>query len=96
MQEFGFALDRDWLVFDIDPCVCHLSRYCLLFILTASPAEKIRLSKIKNTVCEYKDGVVYYVCQISLKYMHKSDFFPFCKTFRIDTMGVSFALEMSE
>lgn len=62
MQEFGSTLDRDWLVVDVDPCVCHLSRCCLLFILTASPAEKTRLSKIKNIVCEFKDGAGFYVC----------------------------------
>lgn len=47
MQEFGPALHRDWLGFGIDPCVCHLSRYCLLFILTASPAEKLDFTKLK-------------------------------------------------
>jgi hypothetical protein len=54
MLEFGSALDRDWLVFDIDPCVRHLSRYCLLFIVTASPAEKTSLSKIKTIFYEFK------------------------------------------
>lgn len=40
VQEFGSCSDSDWLVFNIDPCVCHSSRYCLLFILTALPVEK--------------------------------------------------------
>ena len=88
MQEFGSVLDRDWLVFDFDPCVCHLSRYCLLFILTASPAEKTRLSTTKNNVCGFKDGAIYCLVNYFKMYVHKSDFFSFFKTFkyrRIDT-----------
>lgn len=62
MQEFGSALDRDWLEFGIDPCVCRLSRYCLLFILTALPTEKIRLYKIKNIAYDFKTRVVCLLC----------------------------------
>lgn len=62
MQESGSTRDRDWLVADVDPCVCRLSRCRRLCGLTASSAEKTRLSKIKNIVSEFKDGTGFYVC----------------------------------
>lgn len=40
MEAFGSHPRSDWLVFDIDPCVCLASKYCLLFVLTAPPAER--------------------------------------------------------
>lgn len=48
MQQFGSCSDDDWLLFDIDPCVCHSSRCCLLFILTALAAEKGGHARIKQ------------------------------------------------
>lgn len=83
MQEFGFILDKDWLVFDFDPCVCHVSRYCLLFILTASPAEKTRLSTIKNNVCEFKEEAVYCSWNYFKMCVCKMISFPFAKGLNI-------------
>lgn len=72
MLEFGSALDGDWLEFGIDPCVCLLSRYCLLFILTALPAEKIRLYKIKNAIW---NSVFIMFVEFLKMYMDKEFFF---------------------
>lgn len=83
MQEFGFVLDRDWLVCDFDPCVCHVSRYCLLFILTASPAEKTRLSTIKNNVYEFKEEAVYCFWNYFKIHVCKMISFPFAKRVNI-------------
>ena len=83
MQEFGFILDGDWLVFDFDPCVCQVSRYCLLFILTASPAEKTRLSTIKNNVYEFKEEAVYCSWNYFKMYVCKMISFPFAKRLNI-------------
>lgn len=89
MQEFGSAFDSNGFLFDIDPCVCHLSRYCLLFILTASPAEKTRLSKVKNILSMNLKMEQCIMCVDYFKmYVHKSDLFFFSRTFkyfRIDT-----------
>ena len=64
-------------------CTHPKIKYCLLFILTASPAEKTRLSTIKNNVYEFKEEAVYCSWNYFKMYVCKMISFPFAKCLNI-------------